>query len=57
MGIVCSSTTIVVAHKLQSIRNADQIFVIADGKLVESGTHDDLVNKGERYYGLVKSQL
>jgi ABC-type multidrug transport system fused ATPase/permease subunit len=52
-----SSTVIVVAHKLQSIRNADCIFVIAGGKLVEEGTHNDLVKKGGQYYELIKSQL
>ena len=52
-----SSTVIVIAHKLQSIRNADCIFVIAGGKLVEEGTHNNLVEKGGQYYELVKSQL
>ncbi|KAG7528193.1 hypothetical protein FFLO_06337 [Filobasidium floriforme] len=50
-------TVVVVAHKLQSIRNADHIFVIAEGKLVEQGTHDDLVEKQALYYDLIKSQL
>jgi ABC-type multidrug transport system fused ATPase/permease subunit len=52
-----SSTVIVIAHKLQSIRNADCIFVIAGGKLVEEGTHNNLVERRGQYYELVKSQL
>jgi ABC-type multidrug transport system fused ATPase/permease subunit len=51
------STVIVIAHKLQSIRNADCIFVIAGGKLVEEGTHNNLVEKRGQYHELVKSQL
>jgi ABC-type multidrug transport system fused ATPase/permease subunit len=52
-----SSTVIVIAHKLQSIRNADCIFVIAGGKLVEEGTHNNLVERRGQYYELIKSQL
>ena len=53
----CHRTVIVVAHKLQSIKNADTICVIEAGKLVESGNHEQLVQRKSRYYELVKSQL
>ena len=36
-------TTIVVAHRLSTVRNADRIFAMKDGVVVESGTHDDLI--------------
>ncbi len=48
-------TTIVVAHRLSTIKNADEIAVIADGKIVEQGTHQHLLNLGGIYadlYGL-----
>ena len=51
-----NTTTIVVAHKLSSIKNADTIFVLDDGKLVESGTHSELIKKKKYYANLVKNQ-
>ena len=49
-------TTIVVAHKLSSIRDADMIFVMDDGELIESGNHDDLIKRGKHYSNMVQSQ-
>ena len=51
-----NTTTIVVAHKLSSIKDADTIFVLDDGKLVESGTHSKLLKKKKYYADMVKSQ-
>jgi len=47
-------TTIVIAHRLSTIRNADKIAVVDKGKIVEEGTHDELMDKGleGRYYKL-----
>jgi len=47
-------TTIVIAHRLSTIRTADKIAVVDKGKIVEEGTHDELISKGElgRYYKL-----
>jgi ATP-binding cassette subfamily B protein len=45
-------TTIVVAHRLSTVKNADTIAVIEDGVLVESGTHDELIDKKGKYYKL-----
>jgi ATP-binding cassette subfamily B (MDR/TAP) protein 1 len=49
-------TTIVIAHRLSTIRNADSIVVMAQGKIVEQGTHDELLDKRGAYYNLVEAQ-
>jgi len=50
-------TTIVIAHRLSTIRNADKIAVVDKGKIVEEGTHDDLLSKpGSMYSNLVIAQ-
>ena len=51
-----NTTTIVVAHKLSSIKDADTIFVLDNGELVESGTHSELLNKKKHYANMIKSQ-
>lgn len=50
-------TVIVVAHRLSTVRNADQIVVLNEGKIVELGTHEELIGKRGNYYGLMKNQL
>jgi ATP-binding cassette subfamily B protein len=50
-------TVIVVAHRLSTVKNADQIVVLEEGELVEKGTHAELVGKKGMYYRLVKDQL
>ncbi|MCB0854540.1 MAG: peptidase domain-containing ABC transporter, partial [Bacteroidetes bacterium] len=50
-------TAIVVAHRLSTVKNADQIVVLENGKIVEIGTHQELVQKNGNYYTLVKNQL
>lgn len=50
-------TVVVVAHRLSTVRNADQIIVLEKGKIVEQGTHHSLVNQGGKYYELVRNQL
>ncbi len=50
-------TTIVIAHRLSTIKRADQILVLRQGKLVEQGTHEDLLqNEAGVYHGLVHAQ-
>ena len=51
-----SKTLILIAHRLSTIRNADCIYVMADGKVVEQGTHAELMAHGELYAGMVKIQ-
>ena len=50
-------TVVIVAHRLSTVRNADQIVVIDHGKVVETGNHETLTAKGGAYYNLVKNQL
>ncbi|HEV2722596.1 MAG TPA: ABC transporter ATP-binding protein [Thermoanaerobaculia bacterium] len=49
-------TTFVIAHRLSTIRNADQIVVIEDGRVLERGTHDELMELGGRYRALYEKQ-
>lgn len=50
-------TTIVVAHRLSTIKNADEIAVVSDGKIVEKGTHNELLKLNKEYAKLYKSQF
>ena len=50
-------TVVIVAHRLSTVKNADQIIVIDHGKVVEVGNHESLTAKRGAYYNLVKNQL
>ena len=50
-------TSFIIAHRLSTIRDADQIVVIELGKIVEQGTHEQLIEKKGFYYELVKNQI
>ena len=52
-----NKTAIIVAHRLSTVRNADKIFVLDQGKIVEIGTHDELLNLNGFYTNLIKHQL
>jgi len=49
-------TTIVVAHRLSTIKNADVIHCLSQGRLIESGSHDELMAREGIYYNLVTNQ-
>lgn len=50
-------TVIIVAHRLSTVKNADQIIVLKKGQIVEQGNHKELVSKKGEYYNLIKNQL
>lgn len=52
-----SRTVIVIAHRLSTVRNADNIIVMENGKIVESGNHKQLIENRDKYYELIKNQL
>jgi ABC-type multidrug transport system fused ATPase/permease subunit len=47
--LVKGRTTLVIAHRLSTIRDADTIVVMSDGRIVEQGSHDELMSKGGEY--------
>ena len=49
-------TTLTIAHRLSTIRDADLIMVLDHGKVVELGTHDELINRDGRYAELLRAQ-
>ena len=49
-------TTIAVAHRLSTVKNADKIFVLDGGRVVEEGTHDGLLQKKGKYWDMVQAQ-
>ncbi|MNR04038.1 putative multidrug resistance ABC transporter ATP-binding/permease protein YheH [compost metagenome] len=50
-------TVVVVAHRLSTVRNADNIIVLDKGFITEQGTHEELTNNKGEYYELVRNQL
>jgi ATP-binding cassette subfamily B protein len=50
-------TVVIIAHRLSTVKNADQIIVLKNGEIVETGNHQELVNNKANYFNLVKNQL
>ena len=50
-------TTIIIAHRLSTVKNADQILFLDKGEIIEKGTHEELLEKEGEYFKLVKNQL
>ena len=56
-GVMRQRTSIIVAHRVSTVRDADQIFVLDHGRIVERGSHDALVAHGGLYATLYRRQL
>jgi len=56
-GLMADRTTIIIAHRLSTVRNADMIVALDEGRVMETGTHDELLAKGGLYAQLVAHQL
>ncbi len=52
-----NKTVVVVAHRLSTVKNADNIIVLDKGKIIESGSHSQLIANKNEYYNLIKNQL
>lgn len=50
-------TVVIIAHRLSTVKNANQIIVLQNGEIVENGNHKELVNNKRDYFNLVKNQL
>jgi ATP-binding cassette subfamily B protein len=56
-GVMRQRTSIIVAHRISTVRDADQIFVLKDGRIVERGRHDQLVARDGVYAAMHRKQL
>ena len=52
-----NKTVIIIAHRLSTVKNADNIIVLAKGGIIEEGNHKELIEKKGEYYNLIKNQL
>jgi len=55
--VMSGRTTVLIAHRTSTVREADQIVVLKDGSIIESGTHDELLARGGYYADLYQKQL
>ena len=56
-NLIKDRTTIVIAHRFSTIHNADKIFVFKNGSIIDSGNHNELMNKSNEYKSLYQKQL
>ncbi len=57
INLTRNKTTLVIAHRLSTIHNADKIFVLKNGKIIDTGNHDHLIQNCDEYKSLYKKQL
>ena len=55
-GLLADRTSVVIAHRLSTIRHADKIIVLAQGRIAETGTHEELIRKQGIYWNLYRLQ-
>ena len=56
-ALLAGRTTFVIAHRLSTVRRADIILLMEEGRVVERGTHEQLMQARGRYYGMVLRQM
>ena len=56
-AVMRQRTTILVAHRISTVKNADQIIVLREGRIIERGTHEQLLELGGYYADLYQKQL
>lgn len=56
-GLMKGRTTFVIAHRLSTVRNSDCIMVLEQGRIIERGTHDELIKEEGKYYQLYTGKL
>ena len=57
MNLMKDRTSLIIAHRLSTIQDADFIVVLDEGRIVESGNHEELIEKKGRYYELYMTQF
>lgn len=57
INVLSGKTMVVVAHRLSTVKHADKIVVLENGRIIEEGNHMELVNKKGKYFHLIRNQL
>ena len=55
--LLAGRTTFVIAHRLSTVRRADLILLMEDGRIIERGTHEELMRSGGVYHEMVRRQM